>query len=62
MKITNKDTLKQALANIRLESLSLSQETQKLLKRALIDHSIDTTYIINTLRSKSSDVEKNNEK
>lgn len=62
MKITNKDTLKQALANIRLESLSLSQETQNLLKRALIDHSIDTTYIINTLRSKSSDVEKNNVK
>ena len=51
MKITNENTLKQALANNRLESRYVSDEIKALLERALRGHSIDTTYIINVLRN-----------
>lgn len=54
MKITNENTLKQALANNRLESRYVSDEIKALLERALVDHSIDTEYIINVLRKKIS--------
>jgi len=50
MPIKNKDVIAQALANIQLESLTLSKEVQALLDKALNDDSVDTTYILNLLR------------
>jgi hypothetical protein len=57
MKITNKDTLNQALANIRLEDLSLSKEIDALLQSALAGQSttVDTEEVLNLLRIKSAD-------
>ena len=52
MPITSQNAVNQALANIRLESLSLSAETMALVNKALKDNSIDTTYILNLLRGK----------
>ena len=52
MPITNVNTLNQALANIRLESLSVSDEIKTLLEKALTDPSISTTTILNILRGK----------
>ena len=46
MRITSQNAVNQALAIIKLESLSLSEETMGLVNRALKDSSIDTTYII----------------
>ena len=45
MKITNPKTLKQALASMRLEGLSLSPEVNKLMLKALVDSNIDTEDI-----------------
>jgi hypothetical protein len=42
----------QALANIKLESLSVSEETMELVRKAFNDSSIDTTSIINLLCGK----------
>ncbi|CDT07753.1 hypothetical protein [Vibrio coralliirubri] len=50
MPITNPNAVVQALANIKLESLSLSKEIKELLDKALLDDSIDTTYLLNLLR------------
>lgn len=47
---TSQNAVTQAIANIKLESLSLSKEVLDLLDRALSDSSIDTTYILNLLR------------
>jgi len=52
MLITNPNTLKQALANIRLESLSLSQDVKFLLDKALTEPTITTTQILELLRGK----------
>jgi hypothetical protein len=51
MKITNKNSIVQALANVRLEGLSVSKEIEELLYRGLTDPSIDTEYILNKLRN-----------
>ncbi|WP_286270523.1 hypothetical protein [Thalassotalea hakodatensis] len=45
MKITNAETLKQALASMRLEGLSLSPEVNTLMLNALVDPNIDTEDI-----------------
>ena len=50
MKIKNPETLKQALANMRLENLSLSPEVDALVRQALVDQSIDTEDIKYLLR------------
>lgn len=52
MLITNPDTVKQALANIRLEGLFVSQDIKDLLEKALSDPSITTEYILKVLRAK----------
>jgi len=52
MPITNTNTLVQALANIRLESLSLSEDIKELLNKALTDPLITTDHILVILRSK----------
>lgn len=41
VKNINPETLKQALANMRLESLSLSPEVDALVQRALTEQDID---------------------
>lgn len=50
MKINNPQALKKALANMRLENLSLSPEVDALMKKALVDPNIDTEDIRNLLR------------
>ncbi|MGK0271783.1 MAG: hypothetical protein ACI88H_002449 [Cocleimonas sp.] len=47
MEITNLDTLRQALANIRLESLTLPEEIETLFNKVLSDpdFSLDTEDI-----------------
>jgi len=50
--ITNANTLVQALANIRLESLYLSEDIKELLTKALTDSTITTEHILSILRSK----------
>jgi hypothetical protein len=50
--ITNANTVKQAIANNRLESLALSKDILILLEKALTDKTITTTYILDVLRSK----------
>ena len=57
MKITNVITLRQALANIRLESLSLPKDVEELLEEFLADPSIslDTKDIEKMLLSKYND-------
>lgn len=49
MKIKNPHTLKQALANMKLENLSPSPEVSVLLQQALVDENIDTEDIRNLL-------------
>ena len=53
MKITNQNTLKQALANIRLSSLSLPREVKDLLDKTSTDKSIDTKDVIKLLIKRS---------
>ena len=50
MQITSQEAVTQALANIRLESLTLPSEVLELIKRALNGDSVDTTYILNLMR------------
>ena len=50
MPITSQNAVTQALANIRLESLTLSSDVLELIKEALNDASIDTTAILNLMR------------
>ena len=50
MLITNQNAVTQALANIKLESLSLPADILALIKKALTDKTIDTTYILNLMR------------
>ncbi len=50
MPITSQDAVTQALANIRLESLTLPAEVLELIKKALNDGSVDTTHILNLMR------------
>lgn len=51
MKIKNPHTLKQALANMKLENLSPSHEVSVLLQQALVDENIDTEDIRNLLHA-----------
>ncbi len=50
MPITSQEAVIQALANIRLESLALPANILELIKKALNDDSIDTTFILNLMR------------
>lgn len=50
MPITDQNAVVQALANIRLESLSLSSDVLALINRALTDKTVDTTYILKLMR------------
>ncbi|MDC9725947.1 MAG: hypothetical protein PSN44_08560 [Gammaproteobacteria bacterium] len=50
MPITSQNAVNQAIANINLESLSLSTDILKLINESLEGGSIDTTYILNLLR------------
>jgi len=50
VQITSQEAVTQALANIRLESLTLPAEVLALIKKALNDNTIDTTYILNLIR------------
>ena len=50
MLITNPNAVKQALANVRLESLSIPSELQALLDKALKGDPIDTSPILDLLR------------
>ena len=49
MPITNTNLVRQALANLRLENMSVSDEVQDLLKRALNGENITTTDILNSI-------------
>ena len=60
MQLDNRNTLKQAEANLRLEGLSLSKEVKSLLERSLTDSSITTETILETLR-RSNEVYKDRE-
>ncbi len=51
MKIKNPHTLKQALANMKLENLSPSHEVSVLLQQALVDENIDTEDIRSLLHA-----------
>jgi len=51
MPITNQTAVIQALANIRLESLIVSDDILRLIEKGMTDAVIDTTYILNYLRS-----------
>jgi len=50
MLITNQNAVKQALANIKLESLAPSEDILKLIQKALNSDSIDTSYILELMR------------
>ncbi|VAW54442.1 hypothetical protein MNBD_GAMMA07-156 [hydrothermal vent metagenome] len=50
MPITSQDAVTQALANIRLESLELPVEILALIKQALKDNTVDTSYILDLIR------------
>lgn len=50
MLITNQNAVVQALANIKLESLSLSADVLELINKALTDKTVDTTYILKLMR------------
>ena len=45
MKIENTETLRQAIANIELEGVSLSPEVYALLKQAMTEKNVDTDDI-----------------
>ncbi len=49
MLITSEQAIIQAIANIKLESLTLSHEIIKLLKSASHEKPIDTSYILKLL-------------
>lgn len=49
--ITSQEAVTQALANIRLESLTLPTDVLELIKKALDDGSVDTTDILNLMRA-----------
>ncbi len=50
MPITDKNAVIQALANVRLESLTVPAEIIELFSKALEDGSIDTKDMLNSLR------------
>lgn len=50
MQITNKETIKQALANNRLEGRYCSKEVLDLLERAQSYPKITTGYILNVIK------------
>ena len=50
MLITSQNAVTQAIANIKLESLSLPVEVLKSLNKALSDGSVNTTDILDLLR------------
>lgn len=50
MPITCPRAIAQALANVKLESLTVSEEIMELLNKALKDKTVDTTYLLNLLR------------
>ncbi|MEE9338949.1 MAG: hypothetical protein V3U87_12800 [Methylococcaceae bacterium] len=50
MPITDKNAVIQALANVRLESLTVPDEIIELFNKALKDGSIDTNDMLNSLR------------
>ncbi len=50
MPITDQNAVIQGLANIKLESLQLSEEVVELIKKALSDGSIDSADILELLR------------
>ena len=50
MSITSQSAVVQGLANIKLESLTVSEQVQTLLKKALSDGSVNTTDILSLLR------------
>ena len=50
MPITSQNAVTQAIANIKLESLSLPAEVLKSLNKALSDGSVNTTDILDLLR------------
>ncbi|MGB0942695.1 MAG: hypothetical protein ACPGUE_09850 [Marinomonas sp.] len=52
MRITNPETLRQALANNRLESRKPSKEVLALLEKALSDPTITTTQVFELLRKR----------
>lgn len=50
MLITDQNAVIQGLANIKLESLQLSEEVAELIKKALGDDSIDSADVLELLR------------
>lgn len=50
MRFDNQNTLKQAIANIKLESLAMPKDVEELLNRALSDSSITTEQVLELLR------------
>lgn len=50
MPITDQNAINQALANVKLESLSLSADILELIKNALNNDTVDTTYILDLIR------------
>ena len=55
MLITNKQTLRQVLANIRLEHLSLPLEVQDMFNKALNGEDVDTVEVVNILKRISAE-------
>jgi hypothetical protein len=51
MPITSQNAVIQAIANIKLESLSLPEDVVTLLDKALSDDSVNTTDILDLLRA-----------
>lgn len=49
MPIKEIDSVQQALANIKLESLDLSEKLQELLKQAMLEGKLSTTDLLNAL-------------
>ncbi len=49
MPIKDIDSVQQALASIKLESLDLSEKLQKLLKDAIFEGKLSTTDLLNAL-------------
>ena len=49
MPITDLDSMQQAIANIRLEGLVVSDELQLLLYKAISEGKLTTTDLINTI-------------
>ena len=49
MQITDLDSVQQAIANIKLEGLAVSDELQSLLYKALSEGKLTTTDLINSI-------------